>query len=78
MPGGTCTPSRGGGCAGIAGCGMLTRTTELPRSSTWCSCRVRRSCFHAMRLFSTLPLFLAPTGTCQAVSQGALSEGTNI
>ena len=39
---------------------MLTITMELPRSSAWCSCRVRRSCFHAKRLLSTLPLFLAP------------------
>ena len=50
---------------------MLTRTTELPRSSAWCSCRVRRSCFHAMRLSSTLPLFSAPVETWQAVSQHA-------
>ncbi len=71
MPAGTYTPSKGGGCGGAMGCGMLTRTTELPRSSAWCSCRVRRSCFHAMRLFSTLPLFLAPAGLCQAVSQDA-------
>lgn len=59
-PAGADASSEGGGGRGPAGSRMLTITTELPRSSAWCSCRVRCSCFHAERLFSTLPLFFAP------------------